>query len=191
MLFWLIYSLLARHQGPVWFYSGRISMFRLKYSVTARVEHYTAGLKDHLFTPRADRHRTANTHQNTASSVAASRPRVIWVSGAATATNPYRNSFGNPAILCRRWDSKYCHRSEERSPAQPGSCELGAVQPGLCGTKQDAKHGPSVEPYQPRDRSALHSRRRRRLGQLNWLFRCPTIGRVEKIDLALFGSNET
>jgi hypothetical protein len=36
MLFWLIYSLLACHEGPVWFYSGRISMFRVKYSATAQ-----------------------------------------------------------------------------------------------------------------------------------------------------------
>jgi hypothetical protein len=36
MLFWLIYSLLARHEGPVWVYSGRISMFRVKYSATTR-----------------------------------------------------------------------------------------------------------------------------------------------------------
>ena len=30
------YSLLARHEGPVWFYSSRISMFRVNYSATAR-----------------------------------------------------------------------------------------------------------------------------------------------------------
>ena len=37
MLFLLIYSLRARHEGPVWFYSGRISMFRVKYSATTRI----------------------------------------------------------------------------------------------------------------------------------------------------------
>jgi len=36
MLFWLIYSLSACHDGPVWFYSRRISMFRVNYSATAR-----------------------------------------------------------------------------------------------------------------------------------------------------------
>jgi hypothetical protein len=29
MLFGLIFSLLARHAGPVWFYPGRISMFHV------------------------------------------------------------------------------------------------------------------------------------------------------------------
>jgi len=37
VLFGLIYSLLARHEGPVWFYSNRISMFRVKYSATTRI----------------------------------------------------------------------------------------------------------------------------------------------------------
>jgi transposase len=36
MLLGVIYSLLARHEGPVWFYSDRISMFRVKYSATTR-----------------------------------------------------------------------------------------------------------------------------------------------------------
>ena len=36
MLFWLIYSPLACPEGPVWFYSGRISMFRVKCSATTR-----------------------------------------------------------------------------------------------------------------------------------------------------------
>src|SRR6516225_3117892 len=36
MFFWLIYSLLARHEGSVWLYSGRISMIRVNYFATAR-----------------------------------------------------------------------------------------------------------------------------------------------------------
>ena len=35
-LFFLIYSLRVRHDGPVWFYSDRISMSRVNYSATAR-----------------------------------------------------------------------------------------------------------------------------------------------------------
>ena len=58
MLFWLIYSLHARHEGPVWFYSGRTSMFRVNYSTTARSRTLRCGLKDHLFTPRDAKRRS-------------------------------------------------------------------------------------------------------------------------------------